>query len=240
MPALAEVPEEQLGRIGTLVSPLASVLQIHLHRGELNEASRLFNRFAELDASKEVQARAGYLCGAAAFFRATGRYAEALQAGKEAIASGEVLGSGSQCVKQGFVEAAEAAFDLDERTELEALLAGVESLPPGRRPAYLEAHAVRFRARLADAETDARYSGAARLFREFGTPFCLAVTLLEHGEWLAGSGRPAESERLLREAREIFERLGVRPWLERLDSSASPRWSRRDDLLTRGTEYERP
>jgi len=60
LPALAEVPEEQLGRIGTLVSPLASVLQIHLHRGELNEASRLFNRFAELDASKEVQARAGY------------------------------------------------------------------------------------------------------------------------------------------------------------------------------------
>jgi len=48
------------------------------------------------------------------------------------------------------------------------------------------------------------------------------VTLLEHGEWLAGSGRPAESERLLREAREIFERLGVRPWLERLDSSGEP------------------
>src|SRR5262249_33858593 len=135
--ALAEVPEEQLGRIGTLVSPLASVLHIHLHRGELDEARRLFDRFAELAASTEFQARAGYMCGAAAFFRATGRYGEALEAGKEAIASGEVLGIGSQCVKQGFVEAAEAAFALNERTELEALLAGVESLPPGRRPAYL-------------------------------------------------------------------------------------------------------
>ena len=48
-------------------------------------------------------------------------------------------------------------------------------------------------------------------------PFWLAVTLLEHAEWLAGRGQPSHAEPLLAEAREIFERLGVRPWLDRLD-----------------------
>src|SRR5207247_606147 len=54
---LAEVPAEQLGRIGTLVSPLASVLEIHLHRGELDEARRLFDLYSGLDTSGEIQAR---------------------------------------------------------------------------------------------------------------------------------------------------------------------------------------
>ena len=39
-------------------------------------------------------------------------------------------------------------------------------------------------------------------------PFWLAVTLLEHGE--ATGSAP-----LVDEAREIFERLGATPWLER-------------------------
>ena len=43
-------------------------------------------------------------------------------------------------------------------------------------------------------------------------PFWVAVTELEHAELLGGG---AEAERLLAEAREIFERLGATPWLER-------------------------
>ena len=44
----------------------------------------------------------------------------------------------------------------------------------------------------------------------------LAVTLLEHGEWLAAQGRAAEAAPLLTEAGAIFDRLGARPWLDRL------------------------
>ena len=43
-------------------------------------------------------------------------------------------------------------------------------------------------------------------------PFWLAVTLLEHGE-LTGDGS------LLAEARELFEQLGARPWLDRVDAA---------------------
>jgi hypothetical protein len=54
---------------------------------------------------------------------------------------------------------------------------------------------------------------AARLFRELEIPFSLGVTLLEHAE-LTGS------ETTRAEAREIFERLGASPWLERASATA--------------------
>jgi hypothetical protein len=47
-------------------------------------------------------------------------------------------------------------------------------------------------------------------------PFDLAVALLERAEWLSGEARADEAGPLLAEAREIFERLGAKPWLARL------------------------
>jgi hypothetical protein len=46
-------------------------------------------------------------------------------------------------------------------------------------------------------------------------PFDLAVTLLEHAEWLSGQGRATETAAPLAEAVDIFERLRARPWLDR-------------------------
>ena len=48
-------------------------------------------------------------------------------------------------------------------------------------------------------------------------PFWMAVTLLEYGEWLAGQGRAEAAAPSLSEARETFEHLEARPWLERLE-----------------------
>ena len=48
----------------------------------------------------------------------------------------------------------------------------------------------------------------------------MAVTELEHGEWLVGQGRGDEAEQLLAEAREIFERLEATPWIERANAVA--------------------
>jgi hypothetical protein len=53
------------------------------------------------------------------------------------------------------------------------------------------------------------------LLDELGVPFYLAVTRLEHGEWLAGQDREQDAQPLLAQAREAFERLKARPWLER-------------------------
>ena len=55
----------------------------------------------------------------------------------------------------------------------------------------------------------------AGIFREYGLVFWLAVTLLQHGEWLVSQGRVEQADPLLAEARETFEQLEAKPWLER-------------------------
>ena len=64
-------------------------------------------------------------------------------------------------------------------------------------------------------------SVAAVICREFGFAFHLAVTQLEHAEWLIGQGRADEAQPLLEEACETFERLEATPWLERVDAAQS-------------------
>ena len=84
---------------------------------------------------------------------------------------------------------------------------------------FLDAAAYRFRARLAgdDPGADRRFTEAATRLSELELPFHLAVVLLEHGEWLTAQGRRGDAEPFLAEARETFERLGAKPWLERAD-----------------------
>lgn len=69
----------------------------------------------------------------------------------------------------------------------------------------------------ADEEVEARFKGAAGLFREIAVPFSMAVTLLEYGEWLGDQDRAADAGPLLTEARTVFEGLKARPWIERVD-----------------------
>jgi hypothetical protein len=43
------------------------------------------------------------------------------------------------------------------------------------------------------------------------------VTQLEHAEWLAARGEADDAAALQTAAREVFDRLGAKPWLERAD-----------------------
>ena len=161
--------------------------------------------------------------------RAEGRPREALSALEPVIAGG--FGSTYLTMKLSLVEALEAAFALGDRDEVEEQIERIEALRPGERPLLLEAHAHRFRAKLTGDE--AGYRAAAVLFRERSLDFWLAVTLLEHGE-------AVEREPLVAEAREIFERLGATPWLERAAGTASKRRSWRDLRELRDREQSRP
>jgi class 3 adenylate cyclase/predicted ATPase len=215
----AEIPEDRYHQATTL-SLLDSVFVIRLQRGEIAEARRLLSLFAYIDeTSPELQERASLVAAHAVMHRAEGRLAEAVEAGLEAaeIARGS-FGIGSQMAKQGLVQALEAALALGDHERAAELLATVDAAPPGLRPPYLEAQAQRFRARLAgtDGAAEIAFAAAEALFRELGIVFWLAVTQLEHGEWLLAAGRADEAVPLLDEARETFERLKAVPWLERL------------------------
>jgi hypothetical protein len=65
---------------------------------------------------------------------------------------------------------------------------------------------------------DQLFRHAARVFDEAAAPFHLAVTQLEHAEWLSAQERPHDASALLVEARATFESLGATPWVERAAS----------------------
>jgi class 3 adenylate cyclase/tetratricopeptide (TPR) repeat protein len=208
--ASSEIPDEQLSTNSSYLSLLTGVLEIHLHRGRLDDARSLLSTMAFIEEAIVIQDRAVYMAARAALSFAEGNYDDALEAGSE-VATISVV---PQAEKQGLTWAVEAALALGRRDRADELLRLVDETPPGLRPPFLEAQVQRFRARMAgDPES---FKAAAAGFREYGVPFWLAVTLLEHGELTGESA-------LLDEAREIFERLQARPWIERLDSVASTR-----------------
>ncbi len=208
-----QIAEEQI-LTATTLSVLDGVIPIHLNRGDLPEARRILALFAPLESVADLQDRSSYLAGSSAVRLAEGRFEEARRLGIEADAVARAgFSASSQQSKQGLAVALEATLALGEPEPAEAILAQIAALQPGLRPPYLEAHALRFRGLLDSSE--AGLGEAAEAFRELGTPFWLAVVLLEHAELLAREGREADAEPLLAEARGTFEHLRAVPWLER-------------------------
>jgi class 3 adenylate cyclase/tetratricopeptide (TPR) repeat protein len=208
-----ELPKDQLRTNGALASVLSGVLEIMIHQGRIEEARSLVALPEYFREVPELQDRAIHAGARAAFLYAEGCHREAFEAGAEAAGYAADLGAGQQGVKQGLGWAVASSLALGENARADELLSTIEQLPPGLRPPFLEAQAHRFRARMNDEE--AGFKIAAGSFREYDFPFWLAVTQLEHGEWLVRQDRAADAGPLLAEAREIFERLEATPWLQR-------------------------
>jgi class 3 adenylate cyclase/tetratricopeptide (TPR) repeat protein len=219
MAAFHELPEEVLPTGGTLLSPLSSILEIHVHRGDVAEARRLLEIYARLGESVDVQEQAGYAAARACVLHTEGRYAEAVEAGLRTIEFGDTLGLDGQDAKMGFMWALEAAIAMGDRVRAEEIVQHIEAIPPGLRPPSLQAHAHRARARLAESAdlATAELAAAAAVFRDLGLRFWLAVAQLEHAEALAADGRREEAERMAAEAHATFAELGARPWIERAE-----------------------
>jgi predicted ATPase/class 3 adenylate cyclase len=198
---------------------------LSVHRGDLEQAARHLERFAQLDASADMQDRSEYSCGKARLLLAQGDAAGALRSAEAGMSGQQALSWSDHRVKESVVVALEAAFAVDDLAKAVELLDVVRASAPARRTHFLHAQSMRFGARLAAVRdepeaVEAGFKGAVGLFREMAFPFWMAVTLLEHGEWLADQGRPSDAGARLSEARTIFEGLGARPWLERLARTA--------------------
>jgi hypothetical protein len=118
------------------------------------------------------------------------------------------------------VQGVEAGLALGQAERAHRMLSLLERTGRGDSTPFLRGQATRLGARLAVAEgatEDPAFSQAEKVFRDSAMPFWLAVTLLEHAEWLGSAGRAAEAGPLLEEAGEIFERLAATPWIERVD-----------------------
>ncbi len=216
-----QIPREKIAQqrlAGTaflLIRPL-----IWLHRGDIDQAEASFSVFPEA-LSADVQEQATHATGLAAIHLARSELRDALQAARHAL---EIrgLGMAHESQREGMTVALEAAFQLEDLDTLAELLDALDRAPRGKLPQYMQAQAMRFRAKLAAARGDggtveSLFKGAVGLFREIAAPFHMAVTFVDHAEWLAAQGRASEAAPLIDEARGIFGRLEARPWLERVD-----------------------
>jgi class 3 adenylate cyclase/tetratricopeptide (TPR) repeat protein len=190
-------------------------IKLLVARGYAAEARALVDDAAPLRESTDVQSQASYLEGRAEVCLVEGRYGEALAAAERAR---ELYRTLNQPHYEAFafaiaIDAALALGDLDRAT---ALLGELNAIPAVERRALVDAQASRLEARIAARRGDdpsAGFARAAEIFRRIPMPYWLAVTLAEAAEAGLGDG--------LDEARAIFERLGARPWLERLERLAA-------------------
>ena len=219
-----ELPQDQLVTGGTLLSPLSSILEMHVHRGEVEAARELLEIYAPLEGSENVQGRCCYDAAAACVRFAEGRHEEAMVYAERALGDADTLGPDGQDVKMAVAWGIEAALAMNDRGKAEELVEWVEATPPGLRPPSMALHAHRARARLAGSleEAEPHYVEAVAGFRELELPFWLAVSQVEYAEALTAGGRGAEAEQFMAEARPVFQRLQVSPWLERTGPHAAP------------------
>ncbi len=198
-----------------------ALARIAVERGEIAEAERLSELYREWLDSADVQSREISRTLHALALNARGRRQEALGSALVALGASSELGYSAGEPRDAFEAACEAALALGDHARVEELVTSVERQPRAGTSPGARAYATRFRARLATARgqddpAEAAFKAAAGAFRELGSPFCLAQTLLEQGEWLVSRRRDEEARPLLEEAREIFERLRATPWLERV------------------------
>ena len=221
----AQVEGEDLPE-GTLLA-LIYLAEIHAYRGEPEHARSILAMLRAGGTSGDVQTRTVYRVAEAPVLRAEGRFEEALAAAEEAYAVREEFGIRAPQVKEGIAEALEAALALGRLEKVEQILGQIEAMRPGELTPYVQAQGTRFGARLAAARGERErvepgFEAAEAQFQELSMPFLRALTQLEHGTWLTDEGRVADAEGLLAGARETFERLRARPWLERLEQVLAP------------------
>ena len=119
--------------------------------------------------------------------------------------------------------ACEFALALKDLTKVDELLGVVDALGPGVRPpsacpgAAISCAGCDSRR---DAPVEPSFVAAEEALTELGMPFWLAVTQLEHAEWLVANRREVDARPLLAAAVETFERLKALPWLDRATKSA--------------------
>ena len=207
---------------GEMSGSLAVLPTICVNRGMEDGLKKMAELSAEYEGSTDMQRAGGRAVVMAVIDQFEGNHEEAFAHATEAIRCGLATGADSPIVRIAFAAAVDSAFSLEDLGKVEAALAELGGLRRGEVWPSLHALGDRTNARLAAARGDVegcgtRIRGAIASFREMSAPFFMAMPMLELAEWLEAEGRGAEARPLLDEAREIFEGLGAKPWLDRIE-----------------------
>ncbi len=212
---------------GEMSGSLAVLPTICVNRGMDEGLKRMAELSAEYEGSTDMQRAGGRAVVMAVIDQAAGKYDQAYAHAIQAIRYGLATGADSPIVRIAFATAVDAAFSLEDVAKVESVLAELGGLRRGEVWPSLRALGDRTNGRLAAARGEAEaaergFGRALALFREVAAPYQMAMVMIEFAEWLDVEGRGTEARPLFDEAREIFERLGAKPWLDRLER-ADPR-----------------
>jgi class 3 adenylate cyclase/tetratricopeptide (TPR) repeat protein len=194
-------------------------------RGDRAGVSELLPSLDASADSEDVQTAALVTTSLAAAAACVGDHAECLSRAERSLDHADALGLASEAIRWAWPMAADAAIALDDRDTAIALLSSLDEHPIGHVPAVLRAEGLRVRARLLDLDGNAdaatTYEQATLAFRQFGSPYHLAVGLLDQAAYLAASD-PATAQSLASEAAVIAEGLRSDPLLQRAAMLVEP------------------
>jgi ATP/maltotriose-dependent transcriptional regulator MalT len=202
-------------RVGELVP-------IHVRRGDLETARQVCDvaKARTDEHNDEIRARMG--CVEAELLNAEGKRAEALSMSQQVLEHLPVLGLTDIGIKRAIAQGVDSALELGDLEAAEAMLEVVHRASPGLVTPSLRGQVARLGARLCALRGDldsveAGFTAAIAEFRDLGMPFERGVTLVELAEWLDRLGRQEDAAAFALESRALFEPLGARPWLDRVE-----------------------
>jgi tetratricopeptide (TPR) repeat protein len=212
---------EQLTSLQLVVVELVPAAWALVRRGEIGAARAFLKQLPDAVESENIQNRAAQQGVLASIARMDGEPAAALELARRAMGAWEDLGFIARAPVDGFVEAMEAAFDLDDDAVIDELLAFAADRPKGEVLATFDAQRLRFTGRRAsrrgeDGPAVAALEQAITGFEQTKNVYWQAVTRLELAEHHAANGRPELAEALVAAARATFEMVRAAPALERV------------------------
>jgi hypothetical protein len=182
--------------------------------GELAETNKAMIDSEDLQERTIGRLVAAYLAKAEADVEV--RYAEAARA----LEAGGELDVGHEVNVQGWSLAADAALERGNLGGVDELLQWLDRQPAGHIPPALRIERKRITAKLyaarGDADAAARMADAIATMRQFGSPYHLAVALLDAADVVEASD-PEQARQHADEAREIAQRIGAGSLAGRLD-----------------------
>ncbi len=212
---------EELEDMKWAATRVIEVVPIRVRRGDIQGARRAFDSAKEHADAHNYETRARLGSAEVELLNAEGRHAEALAEAEQLLQALSKLGLPDIGIKRVIANGVAAALELGEVDTADAMLAIVRQARPGLVSPELRGHVAYLDARLSALrgnhdDAEAGFETAIATFRGLGMPFEQGKSLYELAAWLDRQGRSDDAVSLAREALGLFERLGARPWLERV------------------------
>jgi tetratricopeptide (TPR) repeat protein len=185
--------------------------------------------------SEEPQIRASMATTQAVAAASAGNHRQALDAARQALEFSAAIGLRHDAVRWAWSIAADAALALGEGREVTELVSALDSHRPGHVPPVLRAERLRVQARsLADENHPAAsqtFDVATQAFRDLGSPYHLAVGLLDHADHVHATGDSTTAEQLAEQADDLAQRLGAKPIIQRANQLVASLGGTRGSLM---------